>query len=56
MPLLARFQQIVELQESARLIMDLGAAQRPDHHYRDLKVGPELSASQLTVWHPRLSA
>lgn len=38
LPLLAQFQQIVELQESARLLMDLGSSQRPDHQYRDLKV------------------
>lgn len=39
LPLLAQFQQIVELQESVRLLMDLAASnQRQDQQYRDLKV------------------
>ena len=36
-PLLTCFQQLVELQESTRLLVDLGAAGRSDHHYSDLK-------------------
>ncbi|KAK9813189.1 hypothetical protein WJX72_010368 [[Myrmecia] bisecta] len=36
-PLLAQFQPLVELQESTRILMDLGSAQRPDHQYTDLK-------------------
>ena len=38
LPLMAQFQQLVELQESTRLLIDLGSTQRPDHQYRDLKV------------------
>lgn len=34
--LLQSFHQIVELQESSRILVDLGQ-QRPDHQYSDLK-------------------
>ncbi len=35
--MLQSFQQIVELQESSRLLVDLGLGGRPDHPYGDLK-------------------
>lgn len=35
---LQSFQQIVELQESSRLLVDLGLGGRPDHPYGELKV------------------
>ena len=38
LPVLQSFQQIVELQESSRLLVDLGLGGRPDHPYGDLKV------------------
>lgn len=38
--LLQSFQQMVELQESSRLLVDLGLSGRPDHPYGDLKVRP----------------
>ena len=37
LPVLQSFQQIVELQESSRLLVDLGMGGRPDHPYGDLK-------------------
>ena len=38
--LLQSFQQMVELQESSRLLVDLGLTGRPDHPYGDLKASP----------------
>lgn len=37
---LQSFQQIVELQESSRLLVDLGLGGRPDHPYGELKASP----------------
>ena len=37
-PLLSQFQQIIELNESGRLLQDLSARNGPNHQYRDLKV------------------
>jgi len=36
--LLAQFQEIVELQESRRLLYDIGRNQRPDNEFRNIKV------------------
>ena len=36
--LLASFQRLVELQESARIILDLSQPRSPDYHHSDLRV------------------
>ena len=55
---LQSFQQIVELQESSRLLVDLGLGGRPDHPYGELKVSlkfipetPNPKALQPTACH-----
>lgn len=37
-PLLAQMQALVELQESTRILLELGSSRQPDHPYGDLKV------------------